>query len=430
MLTNREIATIILFGVLFAWALSREKTRESFLQLIISVTNLKLLILIGIYLMHACLLVGVAWHLGFWKASLLKDTLLVVLVSGMGMVISANTIKSGTSLLRKTARDTIGLTAVITFYVNLSSFSVPIEILAQSILALVSILSVLAKHQKNTKHNLSVLFDTFLVIGGVCLLIKTTVDLQTIWRAEGPSGVLGPLLLSIWFPILLLPFVYTLSFLMHLEGILIGLKALNGQKPIRLRAFISLLIGLRFSVKYASLFTGYWRNMFLEQDEIRKHLATMSTFRKDILNRETEERLEVRRQKQFAGSNEEDEHGKRLDRREFKETCRLLTDLYFSQRGVYGNSNQYFETPLIFLNESKYYGLSENRALAVTALVSRNKRSWYAWRSTPSGWVFAVGGTNDFEKQWYYDGPKPPNNFPSESHEHWMTDRSKNWIDL
>jgi hypothetical protein len=40
-------------------------------------------------------------------------------------------------------------------------------------------------------------------------------------------------------------------------------------------------------------------------------------------------------------------------------------------------------------------------------------RSWYTWRRTVSGWVFAVGAAAPPSDQRFYDGPEPPEGFPS-----------------
>lgn len=427
MLTNREIATIILLGGFLIWTLAQPSVRKSLPDLYRSVTNPKVMGVIGVYLAYALLLIGSAQHFGFWDVGLLKDTVIVVAFTGMGMVMSANAIKSGAALTKKTVGGVIGLTALIAFYVNLSSFPILIEVLIQGFLAVIAMLSVVSKYQKDISKSIARFFDALLFIGGICLLVKTTTDIQEVWSREGAEGVLSPLLLSIWFPLMLLPFVYALSFVMYLESILLGLRALNNQKHIGTKAFFALLVGLRFSLKHARCFTGRWRMKFLEMHGFKDRLSVIAAYRKDTQKREAEERAAVRRLKQYAGVDGKDEHGKRLDRREFKETCRLLIDLYFYQRGMRVNRGKYFDQPLILLNDSKYYGLGENRDLAVAAFVKKDKSAWYAWRRTVTGWVFAIGGAKDPNERWQYDGSEPPSTYPSANNPHWKKDESTNW---
>ena len=46
--------------------------------------------------------------------------------------------------------------------------------------------------------------------------------------------------------------------------------------------------------------------------------------------------------------------------------------------------------------------------------VSEDGQSWYAWRRTVTGWCFAIGAAGAPPNQWEYDGPEPPEGFPSE----------------
>ena len=46
--------------------------------------------------------------------------------------------------------------------------------------------------------------------------------------------------------------------------------------------------------------------------------------------------------------------------------------------------------------------------------VRSDNQAWYAWRPTPSGWFFAVGGDENLTTEWQYDGVEPPATFPTE----------------
>ncbi len=434
MITNREIATLIILGAIFVAMLFSKAVRKSLLDILRSISNKYILGSILVYLTYSAILIWAARSLGLWDSNLLKDTFTVVFITGIGMLFSANTIKSGGFLVKKTVVSTVGLAALITFYINLSSFNVISEVVFQLVIGMAVILSVVAKHQRDaSSKSLARFFDTVVAIAGVILIIKTTTDFKEIWATEGPSGIFEPLILSVWFPLMLIPFVYAFSLVIYTQSLLTGLSVISREDPIKLRVIAALLFGLHFSVRYASSFSGHWRMDITNVTSYLKARELMRHFRNDVRLRDSNIKAEKHRLKQYAGVDGVDDLGKRLDRREFKETQRLLIDLFFYQMGQHRNRlGHYFENSLILLNSSEYYGLKTD--LNVTVKLSKNKQSWYAWRRTPSGWVFAAGGSKDIDFQWRYDGANPPKSFPGRIKDEWSTNlgvgAAANWIDL
>ncbi|HYF97167.1 MAG TPA: hypothetical protein VD947_03975 [Patescibacteria group bacterium] len=432
MLTDREIATLIIFGAIFTAALLSKTVRKSLLDVLRSILNKYILGPILVYLAYSATLIWAAWSLGWWNTDLLKDTFIVVFITGIGMLFRANTIKSGSFLIKKTILSTVGLAALITFYVNLSSFNVISEIIFQLVIGAAVLLSIVAKHQlDHSSKSLAKFFDAIVVIGGIVLIIKTTADFKKILASEGPLEIFEPLILTVWFPLMLIPFVYIFSLVINIQSLLKGLSAISND-PIKLRVIAALLVGLRFSVKYASSFIGHWRMDITEISTYRETQKLMHRFRQNVRLRDDKIKTEQRKLKKYAGVNGVDNEGRQLDRREFKETQRLLIDLYFYQMGMYrGRLGHYFENSLILLNNNEYYGLKTD--LNVTVKLSKNKRSWYAWRRTASGWVFAAGGSKDIDVQWRYDGSEPPKSFPGHIKDEWSsesgTGTALNWTD-
>ena len=147
MLTNREIASLIILAAVLAIGFFSATVRKSFRD-VLHAFNGTIFGLLAVYTSYACVIIFIAWHFGWWRPSLLKDTLLVAGITGIGMVFSANRIKAGGVLVKKTARDTLGLTSFITFYVNLTSLSIIGELALQLVTTSVMLLSLAGKRQK------------------------------------------------------------------------------------------------------------------------------------------------------------------------------------------------------------------------------------------------------------------------------------------
>lgn len=431
MLTDREIARLIIIGVVIITMLFSQTVRKSLLDVLHYAFNKYILGPVLIYLAYSASLIWIAWSLGWWSYDLLKDTFVVVFITGIGMVFGAHKIKSGGALIKKTIGITLGASAFITFYVNLTSFSVISEIILQLLFGAVVIMRVFAEYQKEASKSLVKFLDSLIIIGGIALIIKTTAGFAEIWETEGPSKIFEPLVLSIMFPLMLIPFVYIFSLVIKVETLLRGLSAIS-KDPIRLRVIIALLLGLHMSIKYASSFSGQWRMDILEISTYSEARKLMRRYRQDVQLQENRIKAKKLRLKNYAGVEGVDEHGKQLDRREFKESQQVLTEMNSYQMGQHRNRlGHYFEDPLILVGGNEKYRLKTE--LDIEVKLSKNKQSWYAWRRTPSGWVFAVGGSKNIDIHWRYDGPEPPKSFPGRVKDEWSTEpgsgNASNWID-
>lgn len=135
--------------------------------------------------------------------------------------------------------------------------------------------------------------------------------------------------------------------------------------------------------------------------------------------------LERERDARHAGSDESDEFGQRLDRREFDETRAALQQLAGMQMGWYRNRGGRYRPELLEL--LTIGDLPDDHGIELC--VSDDGQSWWAWRRTITGWCFAIGATDPPPDQWLFDSPEPPSGFPGDDPawgERWGFD-AKNW---
>jgi hypothetical protein len=132
----------------------------------------------------------------------------------------------------------------------------------------------------------------------------------------------------------------------------------------------------------------------------------------------------------YAGVDGVDDEGCRLDRREFDETTTTLLRLATCHMGWYDRQSRY-KSDLFELLEQDFVrrGLPEDHG--IEQRISKNGKTWFAWRRTVTGWVFAIGASDVPPNQWQYDGPEPPTGFPGEdpawgAHP-FELDRCRNW---
>ena len=190
------------------------------------------------------------------------------------------------------------------------------------------------------------------------------------------------------------------------------------KKPI-LRVRGACVWGLHFSARLASEFNGYWRGKLARSTSFRDAYKVMKAFRRAVRTRDREAKAYHERLDSMAGVSGVDSDGLQLDRREFYATKKELTNLWFMQLGWYRNRGGAYRPELLeIFNNMPKKELPENHGIQL--IVRKDRQAWYAWRQTPGGWYFGVGGTADPLQQWQYDGSAPPSGFPSEKAQGWV----------
>lgn len=421
-LSNRELATVILVAVFFAIILLTPSARHQVLPSIAAVLkaliNAKILGLFVLYFAYAAAIVVAARTLGVWDLSLLKDTLIVVIFVGLPLLLNANEVRNGRVFVTKVIKETVGVAALIAFYLGLASLPLWGELIVQPLLILFVLTGAYASRKVSTAQ-----VATFCnVLSGlivVFLLGFTSVHLARQWstydfRHEGISVAM-----SIWLPVFLIPFIYVCAFVFQSETSLVVLPFFNDKQPVPTRVRLALVAGLHLRTRYSSAFVGSWRAQIADAHTYKAARQVMGAFRKAAREEAEAENQRLAHLKEFAGVLGTDENGLRLDRREFGPTKKVLKDLYYMQMGTHRNRLGHYDKGLLgIVGDFTRDGLPANHDIELQ--VSKDKQSWRAWRQTAGGWYFAVGGTRDLDSEWEFDGPIPPSGFPGLDHAEWV----------
>jgi hypothetical protein len=279
MLTNREIATLILLTALVIWVFVMPSVRSSVIE-VVKVFFSRQVVLINLtYLGYAAVVVYVASLLRAWDVGLLKDTVVILLVVGYPMVFRANEVKNGEVLFRRTIRKTLAVSAFVIFYVNLNSLPIIWEVVIQIVVTFVAMSSFAAKTQGTEFRSVLIFFN--LILGGIGLFLfaTTTIDFINHWKQENFQGILRTFAMTIWLPLSLLPLIYVGAFLMQYQTILVMLPFNNGRKNTPFSVKLALLLGLHGSVHFASNLIGFWRQRLGGTESYREARLVMAEYR-------------------------------------------------------------------------------------------------------------------------------------------------------
>ncbi|WP_104125740.1 hypothetical protein [Cryobacterium sp. Y57] len=150
------------------------------------------------------------------------------------------------------------------------------------------------------------------------------------------------------------------------------------------------------------------------------------------LAREEADTRRARRQTEAAGSVDVDESGRRIDDREFSETCETLRFLASCAMGWWSRENRLKDDFLTRTFAEKDFirpGLPTNHGIEM--LVTADGQCAWFWRRTISGWTLgiAIAAQDGSFSEWLYAGPEEPSQSPMVDELNWsrVWDISPDW---
>lgn len=421
-LNTRELASVIIFIAIIALAFVLSRDRQSIWKSLVNVVKAFLAwkvwsVILVLLLYSAAVVLLAAWR-GFWTVDLIKDTVIVVLFTGIPLLIASMSKKSGGELIKYLVKEILGMTAFLVAYINLAPFALWGELLLQAAVIFLVLCASVGRLDPKTKSAAKVC-DFLLGLAGICVFIYTTwFVLSNLglfnWAQEGQVFAL-----SIWLPLLLMPVVYPIGFIAASETAMLRLRFGSGRKEIARRAKFALVAGFHGRLRFASRFRGDWGAEVAKERTYRGARRVMKEYRKAVRQAASDIRAERLHAKVVAGAHGVDDDGYWKDRREFRETKDVLTSLFFSQMGFARNHKGLFsDDPLSLLLWSELRKIPEPHGIEVRT--ASNRKSWLTYRLTVGGFCLAIGGRADnVNEEWRYSGTVAPAGFPSHGERGW-----------
>ncbi|MBQ1445069.1 MAG: hypothetical protein IIZ13_14615 [Renibacterium sp.] len=418
-LTNRELATTIMLGGISLLCLLvpslRTQVLPAFGDLLKAFMAWRIQLILWLYVGYIVGILALAKFAHLWSFDLLKDTLIIFFTVMFPLLFGALEIGKGSKLVSGVLKETLGVAALVALYLGLASFPLWGELIWQPIVTFLVLLQAVSNSQNGTEAVRKILNVTLGILG-IWLLIYTTSEVIQTWSPNELPGTLLQLALSVWLPVAMLPFLYVFGFLAKFGSLMARLPFANGRKPLRFSVRLGIFIGLRFNLFWVSRLKGEW-NSIGQATGFKDALKRMKSYRGDVRRIDTAEAQRLNNLKEFADSGATDAAGLQLDRREFGPTKRVLDDLYVKQLGQHRYQLGHFLPNAVDLLLSPKDLPSEP---GVQGVLRKDKQAWYAWRRTPGGLVFAVGGNQqDIYADWKYAASSPPKTFPGPNNPEW-----------
>jgi hypothetical protein len=304
------------------------------------------------------------------------------------------------------------------------------ELALQPFLLLLGLLIAVAESDERLRA-LRTPLNALLAAIGLSMLAYSVRQLLISWNAVDKPVTALQFALPIWLTVGLLPYVYLLSLYSNYQSAFHAIDVHSDNRRVRRRANLALVTGLHFRARDSNAFGGSpWLERIVSAPTFSAARRVVADFQGSLRDKERVAVEEQKRLRRYTGSDETDAEGRRLDRREFKETMKALYWLADCMEGWYSNEDRGPKRYPVDLLEVfgpdffKPYGLPEDHG--VTTRVAKNGKAWYAWRRTVTGWCFAIGAAGPPPDRWEYDGPEPPGRFPSKGRG-WGDKANRNW---
>ncbi|WP_234659797.1 hypothetical protein [Agromyces marinus] len=282
LLTDREIASLIILAAIVIFALVRDRrgTWSAIVGVLRSAFAGRLLVLYAAYAGYVALVIWGAATTWLWHAYMLKDTIITAAAVGFPLIARSITGKGdGGHLIRDAAKATVGISALAAAYVNLESLPLVAELVLQVFGVIATALAVFAARQENGKP--AVVFANFvLVMIGIVLIVATAVGvLNREWTGAEVVGTGLILAMSIWLPMAVLPFAYVVGVISALETVLTLLPWHNDRVKPPLRVRFAVVLGIRGRLRYARAIKLQWLPRLGQESTFKGAMATMRELR-------------------------------------------------------------------------------------------------------------------------------------------------------
>lgn len=406
-LSTRDVAALVWLGVFAVWALRQSGIRSSLWNVARALWG-PVGLLFVVYLGYVALIVAAAASFGAWNQGLLKDTFVWVVTAGLSPLSSLTKVPSERGFYRRELRRAASLTAVVELYLNITTFPLIVELILVPTVVLLGLLSTVAgfrPEQALAKRWI----DRVQAFVGVGILAGAAITLFGGGVILDPHQLLLTFGAPIWLTAAASPFIWIFSLYLNYSGHFFRIDAhARDDAPARRRAKFALVAGYRLANHELSLFKGIAYNDLVSAASFAEARRVVAFRRAEAKAEEAVADREAARLVRYQGVTGTDWDGRPYDEREFKDTKGSLEYLAAVHRVRRENGRYRLDLKTIVEGTISRAHPDTDFVMHVT----KDRRSWFAWRETIGGWYLGIGSVAPGLEDWTYLGEQAPKDFP------------------
>jgi len=281
-ISNREIVSLILLAIFFVTILFLSSLKKSIMSIIKMILHPKLITPFLLYFVYVLALITIARNFHLWNFKLTKDSIIVTVGIGLPIIINAVKSQSGLSIVNDVTKKTLEISAMIAFYLDLSSLSILGEFLLQVVIIFVSLMLFACEQDIEKYSALKKILNAILTLTMIGMLFYSTVQVTHIWHTLESKQFLLSIFLPIWLPFSILPFAYLLSLYGAIDVAIKMVRHASRDRKLKIRILVAMFFGFHGVLRYASNFTGEWRWALSNLESYQDAKELMCRYRSSI----------------------------------------------------------------------------------------------------------------------------------------------------
>lgn len=282
-INSRELASLIWMAAFIGYAFLKDKEgkiADAFKGLLRAFLATKIIVVLAWASLWIILCLQALTYAGIWEISNLKTTLLWAVTFAFVTLFDISRISEDETYFRKTVRDTISATVVVTFIAEAYSFPLLAELVLIPFLAVLAGMQVIS--EKDPEHaSVNKLVSTILASAGLVYIgygvYMAAIDFKTFATWNTLREFFIPIALSLLF----LPYLYAVTVLVTYELTFIGLRWVLKDDALRRYAAMQAIVRFRLDLDGLRRWKrniGNFRPS--SKDEIRQSIAEIKRIQK------------------------------------------------------------------------------------------------------------------------------------------------------
>lgn len=209
--TPREWATITLIGTFILFSIISKSVRNSILDFFKTFFHWKIIIPIICAQLYLSLFYYTLYRLNIWNDSILREVIFFSLFTSISLIFKYVGNNDHVSSLKGIIEDTVTASIIIEFYLQIYTFSYPIELLIQFLLAFFYLMGAYNKREtKDYERTYIVTQSIFYFLTAILLIYSIYMAIKH-WENNFSSQTVASLLFPIIATIAYWPFLYVFS---------------------------------------------------------------------------------------------------------------------------------------------------------------------------------------------------------------------------
>jgi len=252
-LSNREISALIWIAAALGYVFYKDKNAnllDSVKQLISIFFSPKIITILLCAALWIILCVLGLHNIDMWGTANLKTTILWGFAFAFVTLMDANRISEDNTYFKKTIRDTVNVTVLITFIAEAYSFPLLAELVLFPLLFFVTAMQVMSEQKKEHASVHSLMSGVLVTVGCIYIgygIYMVATDFEEFASWNNLREFFIPIILSLLF----LPYLYLISILISYELIWVNLRF--ALKDVSLRRYAMFQAILRFRLDLEGL---------------------------------------------------------------------------------------------------------------------------------------------------------------------------------